>query len=105
MLFINFSLVLNSIISLKLICMLSDLGLRSSIFQLSDPRVCVLSPVIYSLFTHDCAAKHSFNIIFNEQPLWASLQTIIRLHRKKISKGINQLVLTSLTKTKKMIMD
>lgn len=27
------------------------------------PQGCVLSPLLYSLFTHDCAAKHNSNII------------------------------------------
>ena len=28
------------------------------------PQGCVLSPLLYSLYTHDCVAKHTSNIIF-----------------------------------------
>ncbi len=34
------------------------------ILNSSAPQGCVLSPLLYSLFTYDCAAIHSFNIIF-----------------------------------------
>ena len=27
------------------------------------PQGCVLSPLLYSLFTHDCVAKHDYNTI------------------------------------------
>ena len=27
------------------------------------PQECVLSPLLYSLFTHDCVAKHDSNTI------------------------------------------
>jgi hypothetical protein len=27
------------------------------------PQVCVLSPLLYSLFTHDCSARHDSNAI------------------------------------------
>ncbi|KAF7640524.1 hypothetical protein LDENG_00045670, partial [Lucifuga dentata] len=34
------------------------------ILNTGTPQGCVLSPLLYSLLTYDCAAKHSSNIIF-----------------------------------------
>jgi hypothetical protein len=31
--------------------------------QHGDPQGCVLSPLLYTVFTHDCMAKHNSNII------------------------------------------
>ena len=33
------------------------------ILNTGAPRECVLSPLMYSLFTHDCVAKHDSNTI------------------------------------------
>ncbi|KAI4902291.1 hypothetical protein NFI96_034704, partial [Prochilodus magdalenae] len=80
----------NTIIPAKLIPKLTDLGLNSHLchwvldFLIGRPQVvrvgksfssmltlstgapqgCVLSPLLYSLFTHDCVARHTSNTIF-----------------------------------------
>lgn len=89
MLFIDYSSAFNTIIPSKLIPKLLDLGLETSnsgwifdfltgrpqvvrigshtssslILNTGTPQGCVLSPLLYSLFMHDCTAKHSSNII------------------------------------------
>jgi hypothetical protein len=39
------------------------------------PQWCVLSPLLYSLFTHDCIAKHDSNTIIN----FVDDRTVVRL--------------------------
>ena len=89
MLFIDYSSVFNTIVPTKLITKLKTLGLNTSLcnwnldFLMGRPQVakigniasatlilntgasqgCVLSPFLYSLFTHDCVAKHDSNTI------------------------------------------
>lgn len=89
MLFIDYSSAFNTIIPAKLVPKLNTLGLETSICcwiwdfltnrpqavrigsHLSSTRIlstgapqgCVLSPLLYSLFTYDCTARHSSNII------------------------------------------
>ncbi|KAI4891147.1 hypothetical protein NFI96_023786, partial [Prochilodus magdalenae] len=89
-LFIDYSSAFNTIIPAKLIPKLTDLGLNSHLcnwvldfltgrtqvvrvgnsfsFTLTlstgAPQGCVLSPLLYSLFTHDCVARHTSNTIF-----------------------------------------
>jgi hypothetical protein len=79
----------NTIVPTKLITKLRTLGLNTSlcnwildfltgcpqvvrvgnntpamlIFDTGTPQGCVLSPVLYSLFTHNCLAKHDSNTI------------------------------------------
>ncbi len=89
MLFIDFSSTFNTIIPHKLVCKLSNLGIdaalcawimdpltnrpqnakigdctsSTSFVNTGVPQGCVLSPVIFTVFTHDCAAIHSSNAI------------------------------------------
>lgn len=83
MLFVDYSSAFNTIIPTKLIAKMKDLGLNSHLCNwvldfltgrwlelaiIHPPhshstlvlhRGCVLSPLLYSLFTYDCSAKHS----------------------------------------------
>ncbi len=85
LLFIDYSSAFNTIVHIKLASKLPDLGLNSSLcdwiqnFLTSRPQVlkvgqftsnsitlnvgapqgCVLSPLLYSLYTHDCVSSHS----------------------------------------------
>jgi hypothetical protein len=89
MLFIEYSSVFNTIIPSKLVTKLRTLGLNTSLcnwildFLTGRPQVvrvgniisttlplntgapqgCVLSPIFYSLFLHDCVATHNSNTI------------------------------------------
>ena len=91
MLFINYSSAFNTIVPSKLINKLRTLGLNTSIcnwildFLTGRPQVVRvgnntsatlilntgapqgggLSPLLYSLFTHDCMARHDSNTIIN----------------------------------------
>ncbi|KAK6328222.1 hypothetical protein J4Q44_G00002000, partial [Coregonus suidteri] len=87
MLFIDYSSAFNIIVPSNLIIKLEALGLNpalcnwvldfltghpqvvkignniytSLILNTGAPQRCVLSPLLYSLFTHDCVAKHASN--------------------------------------------
>ena len=87
MLFINYSAAFNIIVPSKLIIKLVALGLNPAlcnwvlnfltgcpqvvkvgnnistplILNTGAPQGCVLSPILYSLFTHDCVAMHTSN--------------------------------------------
>ena len=89
MMFIDYSSAFNSIVPSKLIIKLEALGLNAAlwnwvlniltgrpqvvkvgnnistklIFNTGAPQECVLSPLLYSLFTHDCVAMHASNSI------------------------------------------
>ena len=83
MLFIDYSSAFNTIVPSKLITKLRSLGLNTSLYNWKVcPQVvkvgnntsatlilntgalqgCVLSPLLYSLFTHDCTARHHHSI-------------------------------------------
>ena len=89
MLFIDYSSAFNNIVPSKRITKLRTLGLNTSLcnwildFLMGCPQVvrvgnntsatmilntgapqgCVLSPFLYSMFTHDCMARHGSNTI------------------------------------------
>ena len=92
MLFIDYSSAFNAIVPSKLIIRLGALCNRSPglpdgpppkvgnttlILNTEAPQGCVLSPLLYSLFTHDCLATHASNSIikFEDAPTVVGLIT------------------------------
>jgi hypothetical protein len=138
MLFIDYSSAFNTILPSKLINKLRTLGLNTSlcnwildfltgcpqvvrvgyntsatlILNTGDPHGCVLSPALYSLFTHDCMARHDSNTIikFADDPTVVGLITD---HDETAYREVRDLAVWSqennlslnVIKTKEMIVD
>ncbi len=139
MLFIDFSSAFNTIIPQKLINKLNLLGLNNSLcnwildfltgrpqsvrvghntsstttLSTGAPQGCVLSPLLFTLLTHDCTAKFSSNHIIN----FADDTTVVGLisnndethYREEVAQlaewcGVNNLSL-NVEKTKEVVMD
>ncbi len=139
MLFVDYSSAFNTIVPATLVAKLQTLGLNSSlcswildfltgrsqvvrmgnntssplILITGAPQGCVLSPLLYSLYTHDCTATHSSNIIVK----FADDTTVIGLitdsdetaHREEVSTLTkwcqeNHLSL-NIDKTKELVVD
>ncbi len=91
LLFVDFSSAFNTILPNMLVSKLSDLGISHSVclwikdfltdrsqsvrvgshissalsLSTGSPRGCVLSPLLYTLYTHDCTPVHASNTIIN----------------------------------------
>uniref|UniRef100_A0A8C7Q6V0 Reverse transcriptase domain-containing protein n=1 Tax=Oncorhynchus mykiss TaxID=8022 RepID=A0A8C7Q6V0_ONCMY len=139
MLFIDYSSAFNTIVPSKLITKLRTLGLNTSlcnwildfltghpqvvrvgsntsaslILNTRAPQECVLSPLLYSLFTHDCMARHDSNTIIK----FADDTTVVGLitdndetsYREEVRDLAgwcqNNSLSLNVTKTKEMIVD
>ncbi|KAK3511500.1 hypothetical protein QTP70_009000 [Hemibagrus guttatus] len=139
MLFIDFSSAFNTVVPSKLIAKLGDVGICTSIcnwimdfltnrpqsvrlgnhisstliLKTGVPQGCVLSPLLYSLFTHECVPWHSSNIFIK----YADDTTVVgrisnndeSAYREEIQSlsawcSMNNLTLNA-TKTKDLIVD
>ena len=139
LLFVDYSSAFNTIIPSILVSKLSALGLSSSICRwimdfLSDrpqrvkmgchtssslnlsigsPQGCVLSPLLYSLYTHDCTPAHPANLVIKFAddttivgPISGGDESEYRYEVERLAAwcGENNLVL-NISKTKEFIID
>lgn len=138
-LFIDYSSAFNTVIPHKLTHKLSTLGLHPTlcdwlldfltgrpqsvrignrtsariITNICTPQGCVLSPILYTLFTYDCVASHKDNIILKFADDTAVMGRIVggdeAAYRREVASlvswcGDNNLILNT-EKTKEMIVD
>ncbi len=139
MLFMDYSSAFNTIVPATLVAKLQTLGLNRSlcswildfltgrsqvvrmgnntssplILKTGAPQSCVLSPLLYSLYTHDCIATHTSNVIVK----FADDTTVIGLitdndetaYREEVStltKGCQENHLSlNIDKTKELVVD
>ena len=139
LLFIDFSSAFNTIIPSRLVTKLMDLGLSQQIcywirnfltdrsqrvrvgshlssalsISIGSPQGCVLSPLLYTIYTHDCTPTHPSNAIIK----FADDTTVVGLisggdetaYREEVQRlstwcTLNNLVLNT-SKTKELIVD
>ncbi|KAI5610553.1 gastrula zinc finger protein XlCGF28.1-like [Silurus asotus] len=130
MLFIDFSSAFNTVLPTVLITKLSELGICTStcrwildfftnspqsvklgnqvsltlILNTGIPQGCVLSPLLYSLFTHDCAPLYNSNIFIKYADDTTVVGQIENNDKSAYREEIRNLSLNT-TKTKELIVD
>ncbi|KAF7643823.1 hypothetical protein LDENG_00232730 [Lucifuga dentata] len=131
MLFIDFSSAFNTIIPQQLVEKLSTLGFNTQLcnwildfltgrpqsvtitLSTGSPQGCVLSPLLFTLLTHDCTARFSSNHIikFADDTTVVSLinnddDTLYREEVKQLTRWCNNNHLSlNVEKTKEMVLD
>ena len=83
------------------------------ILNTGAPQRCVLSPLLYSLFTHDCVVKHDFNTIIKFADDTTMVSLITENDEKAYMEEVRDLAVwcqdnnlsLNVSKTKELIMD